>query len=91
MFGQIPYTITIKESGNIVHQYSGNTDLKIYLDDVLLQGDSKVMTFTEQYRNDYYVLRLEADLKDEDGTVVKRIRNKIYYFVYEPDLSVIED
>lgn len=98
-----PYTLTVnvpsKVRYNIKKMVGFDTeyektlqaDVKVYYDDTRLPSGSHTFTYTKAEDGQYHVFKIAVDILDNDGNMVHEIRKKIYYFVYTPDLSVIND
>lgn len=90
-YEEIPYTLKWWDGDTVVHEHSAYAPLRAWFDDEEISEKRVVKTFSLSERRDYHIIRMAADITDERGEVVMQYRKKIYYFVYEPDDSVITD
>lgn len=64
--------------------------LRTYYDDIRMVGN-QTLTFSRSEFGQYHVLKLIADLTDDTGNVVQKIRKKVYWFVSSVNKGVITD
>lgn len=86
----VSYTLTKMIGFETVESRRLSVVLRTYYDDVRVV-DGQTLTFGRGEFGQYHILKFIADLVDEDGTVVRKLREKVYWFVSTVDRSVITD
>ena len=85
------YQLTKKVGYNIVFSQSMNVKLKVYCDEIRINGETTLTIPLEEYYGQYHIFKIIADIENENGDIIERFRRKIYWFGSDVDESVMTD
>lgn len=86
----LTYTVNKIIGFDTVSSKKLSVKLRTYYDDVRIT-ESMTLTFTKSEEGEYHILKFIADLVNEDGDVIMKLRKKVYWFVSSVDKSIITD
>lgn len=89
VYKSVDYTITRRKGFDTISQKKYTAKLRTYYDDVRITEDA-TKTFTKSEFGQYHTFKFIADLVDENGNVVEKLRHRMVWFVYGIDKSVID-
>lgn len=88
VYKSVDYTITQRKGFDTISQKKYTVKLRTYYDDTRITEDA-TKTFAKSEFGQYHTFKFIADLVDENGNVVEKLRHRMIWFVYGMDESVI--
>lgn len=86
----VSYDLAKMVGFNTVESKRLSVKLRTYYDDARIVGN-QTLTFSRSEFGQYHVFKLIADLTDDAGNVVQKIRKKVYWFVSSVNKGAITD
>jgi len=90
IYNAISYTVKKLVGTETVSTAKLSVNLRTYYDDERIT-ENTTLTFTKSEAGQYHVFKFIADIVNEEGDVVMKLRKKVYWFVSAVDKSVITD
>lgn len=86
----IAYNVIKRKGFDIISSKHLSTKLRVYYDDVRVT-EGHTLTFVKSEFGQHHTFKFIADLLDEDGTVLEKMRYRLVWFVYGKDASVLSE
>ncbi|MBR6031371.1 MAG: hypothetical protein IKP36_05340 [Bacteroidaceae bacterium] len=86
---KLSYQLTKKVGYNVISSQLMNVKLKVYFDDERIDVSRYINVNYKDYYGKYYIIKMIADIENENGDIIERFRRKIYWFGSDVDESVI--
>ena len=86
----IPYKVVKRKGFDIVSTKQLSAKLRVYYDDVRVT-EGRTLTFNKNGFGQHHAFKFIADLVDEDGTLLKKLRRRMLWFVYGKDNNALNE
>lgn len=89
VYKSVGYTVTKRKGFDIISQKKYTAKLRTYYDDTRITEDATI-AFVKSEFGQHHTFKFIADLIDDNGNIVKKLRHRMVWFVYGIDKSVID-